>query len=150
MVRLSALLDREIGVLIEKGCDTFVCGGAVGFDTLAACRVIAAKKKHPHLRLVLVLPCRNQTEKWKRPDDIRLYQQIKGFSSQIIYAEETYTAGCMHKRNRMMADMSTYCIAYYNNVPRGGTAYTVKYAIEHGKTLVNLHDVIKYGNGRVK
>ena len=140
---LVEALDRNIESLIETGCHTFVCGGAVGFDTLAACRVIVAKKKYPGVELVLLLPCRDQTARWRSTYDISLYQRIKGYASQIVYAEETYTSGCMHKRNRLMADMSDYCIAYYNNSGSGGTAYTVRYATEKGKTLINLHDIIK-------
>ncbi len=143
MTPLVDNLDREIAKLADTGLRRFVCGGAVGFDTVAACRVIVAKKKFPDIELILVLPCRNQTERWKSTYDISLYQRIKGMASEVIYATETYEKGCMHLRNRMMADMSSYCITYYNNSQSGGTAYTVRYAIEKGKTVINLHDIIK-------
>ena len=143
MTPLVDVLDREISNLAKAGCTRFVCGGAVGFDTVAACRVIVAKKKYPYIELILVLPCRNQTERWRSTYDISLYQRLKGMASEVVYAAETYDNGCMHLRNRMMADMSRYCIAYYNNSRGGGTAYTVRYARETGKSLINLHDIIK-------
>ncbi len=141
--RLTCELDRAIDDLIARGYDSFVCGGAVGFDTVAACRVAVAKKRHPHIRLVLVLPCRDQTMKWRSTYDISLYQRLKGLADQIIYSAESYTAGCMHLRNRTMADMSSACVAYYNNSGVGGTAYTVKYATEAGVDVINLYDLIK-------
>ena len=143
MTALTRILDENISSLADSGCRTFVCGGAVGFDTLAACRVIVAKKKYPDIELVLVLPCRDQTARWRNTYDISLYQRIKGYAAEVIYAEEAYSSGCMHKRNRMMADMSGYCIAYYNNSGAGGTAYTVRYATGKGKKVINLHDIMK-------
>lgn len=143
MTPLTAILDGKIRELIYDGCTDFVCGGAVGFDTLAACRVIVAKRHFPEVKLTLLLPCRDQTARWKKGYDIALYQRIKGYADSIVYATDTYTLGCMHLRNRMMADMSRYCIAYYNNSGSGGTAYTVRYATETGKTVINLHDILK-------
>ena len=46
---LLVTLDEKIRELIADGCENFVCGGAVGFDTLAACRVIVAKKYFTHM-----------------------------------------------------------------------------------------------------
>ena len=140
---LSAAVDAEIERCYSEGFRTFICGGAVGFDTLAACRVAVARKRHADIELFLVLPCRNQTEKWKNSRDVAVYQRLKGMADRVTYTSETYSAGCMHLRNRTMADMCEHCIAYYNNSGRGGTAYTVRYATETGKTVTNLHDVIK-------
>lgn len=143
MTLITQLLDREIEKLISLGVTSFVCGGAVGFDTIAACRVAVAKKRHPELELILMLPCRDQTARWRSTYDISLYQRIKGFADEIVYAQDTYSDDCMHLRNRMMADMSAYCIAYYNNSRAGGTAYTVRYARERGIEVINLKDMMK-------
>lgn len=139
---LQPLLDSTIASLVDSGKVNFVCGGAVGFDTFAACRVIIAKKKNKDIRLILVLPCRDQTVKWKNMTDLTLYQRIKGFADEIIYASDLYTSSCMHDRNRMMADMSGVCVAYYGGGP-GGTAFTVSYAKEKGIEIINLYDELK-------
>ena len=139
MTALTAALDRTVEELVCGGIDTFICGGAVGFDTLAACRVVVAKKKFPHISLVLILPCRDQTAKWRNSYDIALYQRIKGLADVVEYAADTYSSGCMHLRNRMMADRSSVCVAYYNG-GSGGTAYTVRYAREHGLSVINLYE----------
>ena len=143
MSRLLVSLDAVIEDLVSKGYKRFVCGGAVGFDTLAACRVIVARTKHPEIELVLVLPCRDQTARWRSSYDLSLYQRIKGLASEILYATDTYSAGCMHLRNRMMADMSSVCIACYNGSGAGGTAYTVRYATDGGIQVINLYDYLK-------
>ena len=145
MSLLSEKLDRVIDELVSKGYYKFVCGGAVGFDTMAACRIIVAKSRHPEIEFHLVLPCRDQTAKWRSEYDLALYQRIKGLADSVTFATETYTTGCMHQRNRMMADMSSQCVAYFNGT-RGGTAYTVRYAIDSGISLINLYDDMKISN----
>ena len=140
MTPLLAEVDGTIESLYGEGFRNFVCGGAVGFDTIAACRVAVAAKKHPDIRFILVLPCRDQTSRWRRTVDLSLYQRIKGFADDVIYARDMYAEGCMHERNRMMADMSSTCVAYYNGARLGGTAYTVRYAEGEGLRIVNLFD----------
>ena len=139
MSALAADLDIVLDELISDGIDTFICGGAVGFDTLAACRVIVAKKRFPNITLELILPCRDQTAKWRKSYDIALYQRIKGLADSVVYVSETYSPECMHLRNRTMADRSSVCVAYYNG-RGGGTAYTVRYARDRGLSVINLYE----------
>ncbi len=138
--RLVGRLDMCIMNLAERGYANFVCGGAVGFDTLAACRVINAKLRYPDIKLILVLPCRDQTTRWKETSAIALYHKIKGLADKVVYSSDVYTSGCMHLRNRTMADMSSVCVSYYNGSTGGGTAYTVKYASEEGLEVIGLYD----------
>lgn len=137
---LAALLDRTIAELICEGCDCFICGGAVGFDTLAACRVVVAKRHFPDIAFSLILPCRDQTARWTNAYDIALYQRLKGLADTVEYASDIYSSGCMLERNRMMADRSSVCVAYYDGSHGGGTAYTVRYATKQGLRLVNLYE----------
>lgn len=137
---LQALMGRVDGVILaayKKGYRTFITGGAVGFDTLAACRVIVLKRKCPDVRLHLALPCRNQTEKWDSIDALALYKRILGEADKIDYITDFYTDTCMHERNRFMVDRSALCIAYLKN-QRGGTAYTVNYAKKEGLGILNV------------
>lgn len=139
MTAVTSAVDGAVEALIDEGFTDFVCGGAVGFDTIAACRVIAAKKRHPQISLILVLPCRNQTAKWRSSYAIALYQRIKGLADRVVYATDVYDPDCMYLRNRMMADMSSVCVAYYSG-GSGGTAYTVRYATESGIRIINLYE----------
>ena len=36
--------------------------GALGFDTIAAQAVLSVKETYPEVKLILVLPCENQTK----------------------------------------------------------------------------------------
>ena len=61
-------LKTELTDLINNGYQFFGAGGALGFDTLAAQTVLELKKDYKHIRLILVLPCENQTRGWKEKD----------------------------------------------------------------------------------
>lgn len=84
----SKLID-EIKTLINVGYDTFICGGALGFDTLCAQAVLEIKNSNNDIKLVLALPCKNQTKNWKQAD-IDIYKYILERSDEVIYISENY------------------------------------------------------------
>ena len=128
---------REILIeTIENGYQFFGSGGARGFDLEAAMAVLELKEVYPDIRLILVLPCRNQTRGWKETD-IQKYEWIKSKADKIVYTAEHYYNGCMQKRNRHLVDNSSLCICYLTE-DKGGTAYTVNYAIINKLDLVNI------------
>ena len=122
---------------IISGYDHFICGGAMGFDTYAAECVLSFRDRFPHIKLVLALPCRNQTMKWNDLASLGKYKEILGKADVVEYMQTFYTDGCMHERNRWMADNSSACIAYMTG-KRGGTAYTYKYAVDNGLRVINV------------
>ena len=128
--------EEAVERLIEKGVVYFGAGGALGFDTLAAEVVLEAKKKHPEVKLILILPCIDQDRLWGN-EDKRIYANIKVQSDKIVYTSEKYTRGCMHKRNRHLVDNSAYCICYLTK-NEGGTFYTVNYAKDANLTIINV------------
>ena len=91
---------------------------------------------HPEIRLILVLPCCNQTRGWKEAD-IAEYERIMKAADKVTYTSEQYYSGCMHKRNRHLVDNSSLCICYLTE-PSGGTAYTVNYARTQGLKIINV------------
>ena len=121
---ISKRLEDTLVKLIEQGYRYFGAGGALGFDTLAAQVVLRLRERYPQIRLILVLPCLNQTRGWPQADI-------------VTYTSEHYFQGCMQKRNRHLVDNSSVCICYLTK-PTGGTAYTVNYASEHGLTIINI------------
>lgn len=121
---------------IEQGYHYFGCGGALGFDTLAAQTVLRLREIYPEIRLILVLPCRNQTRGWKQ-DDVAEYDRIMKAADKVTYTSEQYYSGCMHKRNRHLVDYSSLCICYLTE-QSGGTAYTVNYAQSQGLKIINV------------
>lgn len=134
--KISLALESTVLSLIHSGYRYFGAGGALGFDTLAAQTVLRLRQSYPDIRLILVLPCVSQADKWP-PADIAVYQEIMGQANKIVYTSHEYTAGCMFKRNRHLVDHSSVCICYLEK-STGGTAYTVDYARKCGLKIINL------------
>lgn len=133
---LREALVREILNLLPKGVTRFACGGALGFDTLAAQMVLTLKDRFPQVELILILPCRNQDKHW-REEDRQLYREILSRADRAVFVSERYGQGCMQKRNRLLAEGSSVCICYCTKT-QGGTAYTVRYAQRLGLEVINL------------
>ncbi len=133
---MAQRLKNEIYRLINEGYFIFLTGGALGFDTMAAQTVLMLKKKHPHIQLVLILPCRSQSKFWSK-ESIEIYQSVIRSADHVVYTSEAHSRGCMFKRNRLLVDMSSTCVCYRNE-SSGGTAYTVEYAISKGISVINL------------
>lgn len=130
-------LDRAIERAIEIGCDTFIFGGALGFDTLAAEIVLSKKKKYPNIKLHLYLPCRDQSSYWSYIDRLR-YHNIREAADYVDEPSYKYFDGCMRTRNYKMVDNANICICYLNSTGRSGTAQTVRYALKRGMKVANV------------
>lgn len=129
-------LDELLCELIHNGIICFYAGGALGFDTLAAQAVIRAKEKYPHIKLILLLPCKSQARFWES-EDIAKYEEIKENADEVRYVSAEYTKACMFERNRALVDSSSICVCYLNTAS-GGTAYTVRYAMSKGLRIINM------------
>lgn len=129
---------EDISLLASKGVKYFGAGGAIGFDTIAALAVLSVREINPEIKLILVLPCKNQTRFWKQAD-IDIYKYIKSKADKVKYVSNQYYDGCMQKRNRRLVDCSSYCICYLKN-DQSGTAYTVNYAKQQGLKIINIAD----------
>lgn len=139
LCELRRRLIFTIMSLADKGYDTFICGGAVGFDTEAAECVMKVRKIRPRIRLLLFLPCRDQTARWKSVVSLERYKKILGAADDVCYITDFYDDDCMLRRNRFMADASSVCVAYMNK-PYGGTGYTVRYAEKGKAQIINLFE----------
>lgn len=135
-LKMAVHLRRVIEEQIKAGIVFYGAGGALGFDSLAAQTVLEMKIEHPQLRLILVLPCEDQTRRW-RSEDIAVYEDIKRRSDKVVYVSREYTQDCMHRRNRHLVDHSGTCICYLTR-STGGTAYTVDYARKRGLHVINV------------
>ena len=133
-------LNRTIDILIRSGVTTFRSGGAVGFDTVAALVVLEKRNVHPHIKLEMCIPCRDQASRWSQ-EEIEIYNAILAQADKVTVLNEKYTPYCMHQRNRYMVDGSDFCIALLTS-KEGGTAYTVNYAKKKGVKVINLIDIL--------
>lgn len=139
---LPRLLDRALtDLILHEGATVFRAGGALGFDTMAALKVLELKARFPQIALHLYLPCRDQDKFWNS-DEKELYRKILVRADAIHYTQEHYSDGCMLQRNRDMVDGSDVCVAFFEKYG-GGTGYTYQYALRAGLRVINLADRIK-------
>lgn len=133
---LEKILEEKI---VKEGYDTFISGGALGFDTVAFLSVKNLKKKYPHIKNILAIPFENQPVKWSLGDR-RLYQWMKNTADKVVYVDtlDKYSrtntpSGLFNNeklkiRNEYMVDNSDFLIALWNYSYKSGTGHCVNYA----------------------
>ena len=134
---LRDLLRRAIAYAYEKGCRSFFCGGAVGFDTYAAKEVIRFRIKHPDARLVLLLPCADQSDGWNSMQRAA-YDYILSEADEAEILAEHYSRGCMQRRNRALVDRADILICYVGR-EGSGSSQTMHLAEKKGIEVYNLY-----------
>lgn len=138
--KIRRSLKQTVISLIENGTVYFGCGGARGFDLLAAQVILELRKTYPDLRLIMVYPCRNQTRYWNDTDK-EIYEYIRKRSDKCVWIANEYNDECMQRRNRHLVNNSKLCICYLTD-KHSGTQYTVNYAEKKGVTIINIADNI--------
>ena len=135
--RVSSALDQAY----ENNYRVFLCGGARGFDTLAALEVLKFRDSHPDIRLVIAVPCATQADYWPKQER-DTWEHICSHADEVRILSEHYYNGCMQVRNRHMVEASSLCLCYMTRF-EGGTWYTVRYAMRKGILLKNLAMPVK-------
>ena len=130
LFKLSLKLENTVEQVINCGVDTFLCGMALGFDTLCAKTILKLKGKYKKIKLICVLPCRNQEELWEEYEKNR-YRHILSKSDWVICNYDNYFDGCNQIRDDFMVDNSSCLICFFNG-RTGGTSYTLSKAKEKG------------------
>lgn len=133
-VRLKEELAEKIEEMVKAGVCQFYSGMALGVDQWAAEAVLSLKTAHPHIRLIAVLPCESQPNRWTA-DQQAHYRAILKECDEIQIIGKNYTRQCMFQRNRSLVDQADHLIAVYDGKSGGGTAYTVSYAIKKGRRV---------------
>lgn len=129
-------LNLEIERHIKAGVTTFLSGGALGFDQMAAFLIISKKENGHNIYLNMVLPCKGQDDFWTAKEK-QLYRQLLDAADSIEYVSEIYDKDCMKKRNRYLIDKSKYCICALLH-ERSGTGQTVRYGKEKNRHIINV------------
>ncbi len=133
---LRTRLDECLYALIDEGVTVFRAGGARGFDTIAAEQVLEMRRRFDFIRLDLILPCHGQTKGWPA-DEQAAYRRVMAEADRVIFLQETYSPGCMHRRNLQLLAAADVCVAYQTHAG-GGTAFTVSHARSAGIRVINL------------
>lgn len=136
LISIKSKLKATLKKLIDEGYCYFGAGGALGFDTIAAQAVLELREKNPQVKLILVLPCLSQADRWNEKEK-KIYADILNKADKVVYTSQDYTRGCMFKRNRHLVDNSSVCVCYLTE-DKGGTAYTVDYANKNGLRVINI------------
>ena len=133
---LKIKIQKSICAFYRAGYKVFLCGGARGFDTMAALEVLSFRSEHPDARLVIAVPCASQADRWsKKEQDV--YRTTLNLADQVIVLSDLYYSGCMQTRNRFMVDHSSACICFLTHF-KGGTWSTVRYALHRNIRIWNL------------
>lgn len=134
---LVPLLERAHSA---GGFNTFMFGGAQGFDQDFALSVIELRTIHKcEVYLTAAIPFKGFHEYW--PKSVQeIYNQIIEQCDDIVYVcDPGYADWKYHARNQFMVDNSEEGIALWNGKP-GGTKSCIKYALSKGKRVLNLLD----------
>lgn len=139
-MRFESRLTTEIARAVSDGFDTFYCGGAKGFDLLAAELLLLMRQKNS-FRLIMVLPYRAQdsafSPRWKA-----LYGKVLSSADEILYLSDTYHPQCFAERNEYMVDRSERVIAFCDG-KSGGSQNTIRYARRMNKEIINIWELMK-------
>lgn len=124
--RIADRLDRIVESLISEGADEFLLGGYGQFDVLAAKTVAKAKKHHPHIESILVIPYLD------RKYDMCLYDRT-------LYPclEHIPLRYAISKRNKYMVETADVLVAFVTH-DWGGAAKMLEYAMRTGKRIINV------------
>lgn len=135
---LTNKINDSIREVYEKGCDTFLCGGTIGFDVMCSEAIIEFKKEHPEIRFGLVLPFENHHEDF--PDEWQeRFLKVLEACDFIDYFSPIYVMGCYYDRNQKMIDNSEYMITYFDG-RGGGTARVIAAAQSAKLKIINLFE----------
>lgn len=134
---LKKKLREEVINLINQRVVYFEAGGALGFDTLAVQTVLGLKMDFAQIKLILIIPCGNQSERWSL-ENKQIYEDIKNKADKVVYMSKKHEKGCMLKRNRHMVENSRFVVAAWDGRKKGGTYYTINYAERLNRKVILL------------
>lgn len=122
--------------VLENNVTRFLSGMACGFDMMAAETVLSFKRVYPQVKLICVIPHKEQ-DKYFTALDKKRYAAICQLADEIIYTGESYTPWCMHVRDDYLVDHAQHLICYLTQTS-GGTFYTVSRAKKRQISIKNL------------
>lgn len=129
--------ERKIRELVSDGYLYFGVGGAIGFDTIIAqCLFRLRATEFPFIKVILVYPFDGFTSRWNEAQQ-RTYNDLLPLYDKVVCEASVPSKGAYLARDRHLVDWSSCCVCYLTK-NNGGTAYTVKYAKEHGLSVHNV------------
>lgn len=137
----SVLKDRLSHIVREQyhnGYTTFITGGAVGFDLLAAEIVLELQKEYTDIQLFCAVPYAGHHLYFREESKQRYIRIADKVTSNIILSPRYY-GDCFLRRNDYMIANCSLLIAYYGQKSNSGTGYTVRRAEANNIQIINLY-----------
>lgn len=135
-------------LILNENIDTFITGGALGFDQIAFLGIDELKQRYKNIKSIMAVPFKAQACKWPPEDAFNYYLQ-KLAADEVVYVDEIeeykvpdtivgqYHIIKMQKRNMFMVDNSRIIISCWDG-SAGGTGNCIKYAESKSKTMINI------------
>ena len=133
--KIKIRVYHRLQPLIQQGVIYYGVGGALGFDRMMIEYLIQLRKENKRIKLIEVLPFEGYRRKWPEEEQEKA-QVLDKQMDKIVYVSKEPSKGAYLARDRHLVDCSSYGISYCTRAT-GGTAYTVKYALENGLTVYN-------------
>lgn len=140
--KMKSALEKQINQLMEKGIDYFITSCRLGFETLAALKVIEMRSKMHYDSNLLIMSLFEEEKRkvwfknWSKKD-LETYEFIK----KNIYEEYDVTGetkGTLLAQHKSMIDVSNYVLVAFNGKDLGATHSAVNYAIKQNKKIIYL------------
>lgn len=128
-------LKAAVQKAIERGYQHFISGMSAGIDLLAAKIVLQLREDMSEMGIVLeaAIPFPSQFKRWKE-ETKREYERILLSCDKVHCVYDVFSLEAYKKRDKYMVDKSSLLIAVEGK-PNGGTARTIAYARELGRTI---------------
>ncbi len=134
-VALKIQMEKEIEALCQQGVRRFLCGMARGADQYFLDILHTLRDRYP-IHVTAVIPCRGQQKLWPREEQ-RRYLVALGKCDETRILEDSYSEGCMLRRNRYMVEHARILMTVYDG-SGGGTGSTAAYARARGLKIIAL------------
>lgn len=128
--------------LYDEGYRRFLCGMAWGFDLAAGEAVAELKRAHSDVELIAALPYRNFSKLF-HAEDAEQYRRVADAADAIVVVSKSEGKVAYRLRNDYLVENSSVLVAWFNGVPRGGTAYTLRQARRKGVRTENLYPQVQ-------
>ena len=133
---LKRRLNQAVESAYAHGYRHFICGMANGCDLYFFDAARYLRLQHPEVTIEAAIPYSGQADRWRPELRERYAYDLRQCDYQTL-VQETYTPGCMMRRNRYMVDASRILIAAFDGRP-GGTARTLEYAAQRRLEIIQI------------
>lgn len=131
-------LRGVVARLYDEGYRRFLCGMAWGFDLAAGEVVAELKREYQDVELIAVVPYEGFYRLF-HSEDAEQYRRVADAADAIVVVSAGEGKVAYRLRNDYLVENSSVVVAWFNGVPRGGTAYTLRQARRKGVRTENLY-----------